>query len=126
MERRAIAVQGVVQGVGFRPFVCGLAASLRLTGFVKNCVGDVLIEVEGDATSLDTFLKQLSTHPPPLARIEHLGWKSLRARETRSLSFMPATLTDLVSSSSRRTSPLAPTVCENCSTRPIAVTCILS
>src|SRR5262249_39421499 len=77
MERRAIDVQGVVQGVGFRPFVYALAARLKLAGFVKNCVGDLLIEVEGEAATLDDFLSELTAHPPPLARIEHLAWQSL-------------------------------------------------
>jgi hydrogenase maturation protein HypF len=77
MERRAIAIQGVVQGVGFRPFVYGLASRYHLAGFVKNCVGDVLIEVEGDRPSLDNFLSDLAAHPPPLARIEKLTWESV-------------------------------------------------
>jgi len=77
MERRAIAVQGVVQGVGFRPFVYALAARLKLAGFVKNRVGDLLIEIEGEAATLDDFLSELTSHPPPLARIEHLAWRSL-------------------------------------------------
>ena len=75
MERRAIAIHGVVQGVGFRPFVYGLASRLHLNGFVKNRVGGVLIEVEGDARSLDHFLTELTTKPPPLARINHLAWE---------------------------------------------------
>ena len=52
VERRAITVQGVVQGVGFRPFVHGLAARLGLAGFVNNSAGAVRIEVEGDAPAL--------------------------------------------------------------------------
>ncbi|MBV9126034.1 MAG: carbamoyltransferase HypF, partial [Planctomycetes bacterium] len=75
MERRAIAVRGVVQGVGFRPFVYGLASHLELGGFVKNWTGGVLIEVEGDASSLDCFLAELARHPPPLARVEQLSWQ---------------------------------------------------
>src|SRR5262245_40030685 len=75
MERRAIAVRGVVQGVGFRPFVYGLATHLGLSGFVRNCVGGALIEVEGDPGSLDHFLAELATGPPPLARIDHLSWE---------------------------------------------------
>lgn len=81
MERRAIAVQGIVQGVGFRPFVYGLAASLQLTGFVKNRVGDVLIEVEGDSGLLDRFLDELATHSPPLARVEQMSWETLPRRQ---------------------------------------------
>lgn len=75
MERRAIAVQGVVQGVGFRPFVYGLATRLHLRGFVRNHTGGVLIELEGEAGSLDCFLTELTRQPPPLAQINHLSWK---------------------------------------------------
>ena len=75
MERRAIEVQGVVQGVGFRPFVFSLAAQLGLGGCVKNQTGSVLIEVEGGPASLERFLAELADRPPPLAQIEHLAWK---------------------------------------------------
>jgi hydrogenase maturation protein HypF len=75
MERRVIAIQGIVQGVGFRPFVYGLASRLRLGGFVKNHTGGVLIEVEGEAPSLDRFLAELSGQPPPLAQIDRLSWE---------------------------------------------------
>ena len=68
MERRAIVVRGVVQGVGFRPFVHEVAARLRLGGFVRNQTGSVLIEVEGDAGQLEQFLSELGGRPPPLAR----------------------------------------------------------
>jgi hydrogenase maturation protein HypF len=75
MERRAIAVYGVVQGVGFRPFIYGLASRLELSGFVKNRVGGVVIEVEGDARVLDDFLTEVATWPPPLARIDRVEWE---------------------------------------------------
>lgn len=75
MERRIIAVSGVVQGVGFRPFVYGLAKRLDLGGSVKNQGGSVLIEIEGDPTRLDRFLEELHSRPPPLARIDSLSWE---------------------------------------------------
>jgi hydrogenase maturation protein HypF len=75
MERRAILVRGIVQGVGFRPFVYTLAARLHLGGFVRNQTGSVLIEVEGEPSSLERFLADLVGRPPPLAHIEHLSWK---------------------------------------------------
>jgi hydrogenase maturation protein HypF len=75
MERRAITVHGIVQGVGFRPFVYGLASRLELHGFVKNRAGGVLIEVEGKGNSLDRFVAEISSHPPPLARIDRLCWE---------------------------------------------------
>lgn len=75
MERRAIVVRGVVQGVGFRPFVYTLAARFRLFGFVRNETGSVLIEVEGDPSALDGFLAELADRPPPLAQIESVSWE---------------------------------------------------
>lgn len=74
MQRRAIEVRGIVQGVGFRPFVYNLAARHRLCGFVRNRAGAVVIEVEGDPSDLDQFLSELADHPPPLAHIEGLVW----------------------------------------------------
>jgi hydrogenase maturation protein HypF len=75
MERRAIVVRGIVQGVGFRPFVYSLAARLHLRGFVRNRAGALQIEVEGDAPALDRFLGELSDRPPPLAHVEDLSWE---------------------------------------------------
>jgi len=65
-DRRAITVQGVVQGVGFRPFVYDLATRLGLTGFVRNDSGNVRIEAEGSPDALDELLNRLTNHPPPL------------------------------------------------------------
>jgi hydrogenase maturation protein HypF len=75
MERRAIIVRGIVQGVGFRPFVYNLAARLQLAGFVKNQTGSVLIEVEGETPALDHFMAELGGQPPPLAQIDDLRWE---------------------------------------------------
>lgn len=74
MERRSIAVRGIVQGVGFRPFVHGLAGQLGLRGSVRNRAGEVLIEVEGAPSALDRFLERIAGSPPRLARIEDLTW----------------------------------------------------
>jgi hydrogenase maturation protein HypF len=90
MERRAITVRGVVQGVGFRPFVYGLATHLELSGFVKNSLGGVLIEVEGDARSLEHFLTELATRPPPLARIDYLAWEHRSPRRDRRFRIRPS------------------------------------
>jgi hydrogenase maturation protein HypF len=83
MERRAIAIQGTVQGVGFRPFVSGLASSLDLGGFVHNGGGEVRIEVEGDGPSLDQFVARLLSEPPPLARIERWSCTAQQPRGER-------------------------------------------
>jgi hydrogenase maturation protein HypF len=80
MERRQIVIRGIVQGVGFRPFVYALAVRHQVTGFVKNQTGAVLIEAEGEPAALDGFLRDLAEHPPPLAQIEHLSWEPQAAR----------------------------------------------
>jgi len=72
-DRRKITVQGVVQGVGFRPFVYRLASRLGLGGTVRNDTTGVVIDVEGEPASLDTFLQALVAEAPPLAVIERVA-----------------------------------------------------
>ena len=67
-----LSVRGVVQGVGFRPFVHRLALRSGLAGWVQNASGDVQIHVEGAPDELAAFLDSLTTELPPLARIEEL------------------------------------------------------
>lgn len=71
-EGLAVRVTGVVQGVGFRPFVHRLAARHHLDGWVLNAAGDVRIELEGAREALDRFLADLGHEAPPLARIERI------------------------------------------------------
>ncbi|WZO98768.1 carbamoyltransferase HypF [Isosphaeraceae bacterium EP7] len=80
MERRAISVRGIVQGVGFRPFVHHLASRYGLRGFVRNQTDGVLIEVEGKGRSLDRFLTELTSQPPPLVQIDEVRWVARRPR----------------------------------------------
>jgi hydrogenase maturation protein HypF len=70
-----ISVRGVVQGVGFRPFVYQLATKYQLSGWVCNTSEDVKIEVEGSRPSLDQFLVELENDTPPLARIERISYR---------------------------------------------------
>jgi len=67
-----IKVRGVVQGVGFRPFVYRLACEHNLRGWVRNTSGNVAIEVEGDEAALKSFIAALETEAPPMARIEEV------------------------------------------------------
>ena len=68
--RRKFRVHGVVQGVGFRPFVWTLATRLALSGTVRNTSGAVVIEAEGPAAALAEFGRALQAEAPRLARIE--------------------------------------------------------
>lgn len=66
-QRAKIEVKGIVQGVGFRPFVCNLAESLGLNGYVINTSDGVTIEIEGE--DIHNFIKRLPSEAPPLSRI---------------------------------------------------------
>src|ERR1700712_4285359 len=69
-RRLRICVRGVVQGVGFRPFVYTTAAALGLAGSVRNDSSGAIIEVEGNGTDIDEFLARMTDAPPPLAVLE--------------------------------------------------------
>ena len=70
--RAKIRVKGVVQGVGFRPFVYAHAVELQLTGYVKNLGAHVDIEVEGSRTAIVRFIEFLK-QGPPIARIDEVS-----------------------------------------------------
>jgi hydrogenase maturation protein HypF len=70
--RKAIDVTGIVQGVGFRPFIFRLAQECNLTGFIANTPAGVTIEVQGESDRLDRFLGRLPAELPPLAKITSL------------------------------------------------------
>lgn len=79
MARRELVVTGVVQSVGFRPFVAALARRLGLGGFVRNDSGAVVIEVEGAETALDRFAAALVAERPPLSTIDTLASRVIAA-----------------------------------------------
>jgi len=79
VERKRIQAKGVVQGVGFRPFIYRLATSLGLHGHVQNVSDGVLIEVGGPTESVASFLLRLPQELPPLARIDALEIQNLSA-----------------------------------------------
>ncbi len=70
-------VRGVVQGVGFRPFVYRLALEEGLAGFIGNSTDGVTIEVEGPSASLDSFLARLRSEAPPLSRIDSIAVRNI-------------------------------------------------
>jgi len=91
LKLASISVRGIVQGVGFRPFVYGLAVKHNLKGWVYNTSEDVRIEVEGEAEAIGQFELELETKAPPLAHIEGvtiehhppLGYKNFEIRHSQ-------------------------------------------
>lgn len=72
VERAAIEVTGLVQGVGFRPFVYSLATALDLRGFVQNRGAHVFVDVEGEPGALHAFVDRLTLESPPNAAIDRV------------------------------------------------------
>ncbi len=70
LRKASLHISGIVQGVGFRPYVYGLAVRFTLAGWVRNTSAGVDIEVDGDQETLDAFVLALKTELPPLARID--------------------------------------------------------
>jgi hydrogenase maturation protein HypF len=91
VKRTKGAIQGIVQGVGFRPFVYQLAHRFNLAGYVINTSQGVLLEVEGPETRIGDFFEAIISETPPLARISALdrseiptlGEDSFKIRESR-------------------------------------------
>jgi len=69
-RRLRLRLWGLVQGVGFRPHIYGLAHHYGLHGFVYNDKEGLVVEAEGEEEVLQRFMEELQTHPPPLARID--------------------------------------------------------
>src|SRR5215203_1909069 len=80
-ERRGITVRGIVQGVGFRPYVYALARRHGLSGMVRNDAEGVRIEVEGAPEELERFVRALEDDAPPLAVVEYVLWQPLATLE---------------------------------------------
>ena len=68
---KEIHIRGIVQGVGFRPFVYKLATQHDLTGWVRNSSAGVDIIINGNSGSINKFLETLQSAPPPLSKIDH-------------------------------------------------------
>ena len=88
--RTQISIKGIVQGVGFRPFIYNLAKKYELKGYVLNNTSGVNIEVEGESSVIDEFIQKIKTEPPPQAvifemhsqNIEPLGYEDFTIRKS--------------------------------------------
>jgi hydrogenase maturation protein HypF len=88
--RTSVRVEGVVQGVGFRPFVYSLATRLGLAGWVGNDVDGVFAEVEGSADSVRKFLVLVEREAPPLARVERVTAQAMAPNGAGGFSIAPS------------------------------------
>jgi hydrogenase maturation protein HypF len=86
--RSRIRVEGIVQGVGFRPFVHALATRLGLSGFVGNDAAGVFIEVEGDPAAVERFRADLEGQAPPLAVVERVSAQAVDATGDAAAGFV--------------------------------------
>lgn len=80
-QRYEISIIGIVQGVGFRPYIYKLAKESHLTGSVKNQGGEVIIEVQGAIEDIRYFFSQINLQKPPAARIKKMKRKLISTKE---------------------------------------------
>lgn len=90
MIRRHFLIEGIVQGVGFRPFVHRLAARLGLNGWARNTAAGLELELEGPAAALDEFRRALDDAPPPLAVIEDIRTEDIPATGETGFAILPS------------------------------------
>jgi hydrogenase maturation protein HypF len=88
--RKRIDLQGIVQGVGFRPYVFRLATESKLAGVISNTSSGVTVEVEGSSEVVDEFVSRLPQEPPPLARIIQLDVTLIPCRGDSDFRILPS------------------------------------
>jgi hydrogenase maturation protein HypF len=94
IERLAVKVTGVVQGVGFRPFIYQLAQKHNLSGWVRNTSGSVDIEAEGTTESLDSFLEDIRHKVPPAASLESVDSRKIPALASSGFKILESLATE--------------------------------
>ena len=90
-RRVHILAAGIVQGVGFRPFLHRLAARLGLGGWARNTPAGVEMELEGPPDAIEAFIRALRTEPPPLAAVEQLDVQPMATLGETSFAIRPST-----------------------------------
>jgi hydrogenase maturation protein HypF len=85
---KKIHIKGVVQGVGFRPFVYSLALKNNITGWVRNSSNGVEIEINGTSPHLESFLTILQNSPPALSRIDTLSVEDINTNNYKEFTII--------------------------------------
>ena len=110
LTSKHIHINGIVQGVGFRPFIYGLAKKNQLHGWVRNSASGVDIEISGNAIAVDIFIASITESAPPLAVIDSLESHDIAQTYRDSFKIIPSQdkSTDFI--------PISPDVatCEQC------------
>ena len=108
--RAKILVSGIVQGVGFRPFIYQLAHNLHLHGYVANTSKGVDIEVEGSRSHIEDFISKIRSQKPPLAQITEINVSYLPLNSYKSFTIKKSTKEQL------RTALVSPdvSICQDC------------
>ena len=88
--RREIRVSGIVQGVGFRPYVFRLATELDLSGTIGNTSAGVTIEIQGPAERVENFVFRLPQEAPVLARITGVAVRELPCNGSHEFQILPS------------------------------------
>lgn len=100
MEKAKILVQGIVQGVGFRPTVYRIAKNIGICGFVRNAGNSVEIVVEGEKEKIKKFIKDLKLKKPPLSKITSLKTEWMKSGDNRFEDFFILESSDAYAGSS--------------------------
>ena len=88
--RKEIQVAGIVQGVGFRPYVYRLATHRKLCGSISNTPAGVTIEVQGPPDKVEDFVARLPQEAPALAHITRVEVREIACAAARDFEFCPA------------------------------------
>jgi len=111
MKRRVRgAIEGIVQGVGFRPFIYQLAGRYGLSGYVGNTDFGVDLEVEGSSANIASFTASVEATPPPLAHIASVQWRDVPFKNQKSFEIRQS------KSRQERSALISPdaSICEDC------------
>ena len=110
MQRHRIIIEGIVQGVGFRPFIYQLAGRFGLAGSVCNDNRGVTIEVEGEASALQGFAEAIRSEKPPLSVVQSVVIQALSVQGTAGFKILQSSLDET------RRAQISPDthVCDDC------------
>ena len=90
INRTRIEIEGIVQGVGFRPFIFRLAGMHAINGWVLNNSGGVIIEAEGEQANVSAFLRDITAEAPPLAAITSVRSEKITSQGDRVFVIRPS------------------------------------